>query len=156
MSSPSPLFRWVPFMEKHGNCGGSLIMFQPGTSADALPFDLKKVLFMTDIAPGDVRGRHAHHETEEVLVCLQGACTVDLDDGLGRSVTARLDRRDRGLLLHPHLWRVVRDFAPGTMLLALANHAYDEKDYIRDRARFEELARRWGGDPGGSSRREGA
>ncbi len=134
------LYRLIPFVEKHGNVGGTLIMFQPGDRPDGLPFAIRKVLYMTDIRPGDVRGGHAHHATEEVLVCLRGACTVELDDGLGHSASVRLDRRDVGLYLPPRVWRVVRDFAPGTDLLALANLEYDECDYIRDRVAFDRLA----------------
>lgn len=141
----STIYRIIDLIEKHGNVGGSLIMFQPGERPDALPFMIKKVLFMTDMQPDDVRGGHAHHETEEVLVCLRGACTVDVDDGLGRRGTVRLDRRDRALLLYPHVWRVVRSFAPDTELLVVAGHEYDESDYIRDRLRFEALALKWGG-----------
>ncbi len=145
------LYRLIPLVEKHGNVGGTLIMLQPGSMPDGLPFEIRKVLYMTDIAEGDVRGGHAHYETEEVLVCLRGACTVDLDDGLGRRESVRLDRRDRGLLLFPHVWRVLRDFASGTDLLAVAGSRYDEADYVRDRRRFEEAARQWAGDLGGSS-----
>ena len=147
---PSSLYRLIPLAEKQGSVGGALIMFQPGTTPDGLPFEIRKVLYMTDIRAGDVRGGHAHHETEEVLVCLHGACTVDLDDGRGRKESVRLDRRDQALLLYPHLWRVVRDFAPGTELLAVAGRGYDEKDYIRDRTEFERMAPQWT-SPGGSA-----
>lgn len=147
------LFRIIEFTEKQGTVGGALIMFQPGTTPDGLPFEIRKVLYMTDIRADHVRGGHAHFETEEILVCLHGACTVDLDDGCGRTESVRLDRRDRALLLYPHVWRVVRDFAAGTELLAVAGTAYDEKDYIRSRSRFEELAPGWGGVLGGSAGR---
>ncbi len=135
------LYRLIPFVEKHGNVGGTLIMFQPGDRPDGLPFAIRKVLYMTDIRPGDVRGGHAHHATEEVLVCLRGACTVELDDGLGHSASVRLERRDVGLYLPPQVWRVVREFAPGTDLLAIASLDYDERDYVRDRLAFERLVR---------------
>ena len=147
----SSIYRLIELAEKHGNVGGALLMFQPGTTPDGLPFEIKKVLYMTDIREDHVRGGHAHFATEEVLVCLRGACTVDLDDGCGRRESVRLDRRDRALLLHPHVWRVVRDFAPGTDLLAVAGHAYDERDYIRERARFDSLAAAWKGGLGGSA-----
>jgi hypothetical protein len=147
------LYRLIDLVEKHGNVGGTLIMFQPGTTPDGLPFTIEKVLYMTDIRAGDVRGGHAHFATEELLVCLRGACTVELDDGCGRRESVRIDRRDRALLLYPHVWRVLRDFAPDTELLAVAGRAYDERDYIRDRARFEELAPGWQGRLGGSAER---
>ncbi len=147
----SELYKILEFPEKHGAVGGVLFMFQPGLAPDGLPFEIRKVLWIADVRPGDVRGGHAHYETEEVVICLRGACTIEIDDGLGRQASVRLDRRDRGLLLYPHVWRVVHDFAEGTELLILASRRYDESDYIRDRSRFEQEARRWVGDLGGSA-----
>lgn len=152
----SSIYRIIPLVEKPGAVGGALIMFQPGAAPNGLPFQIRKVLYMTDIRERDVRGGHAHFETEEILVCLRGACTVDLDDGLGHGESVRLDRRDHALLLHPHLWRVVRGFAPGTDLLAVAGCEYDEADYIRNRERFEELVNEWKGRLGGSADGGGA
>jgi hypothetical protein len=167
------LYRIIEFKRNCGNCGGSLVQFQSGVSPEnALPFEIGKVLVMSDIGTGDVRGMHAHHETEEILVALTGGCVVDLDDGCGRKASVRLSSsgvRDQGsgvrgqradlrpptsvqaaLLLYPHVWRVMRDFEPGTMLMVIANMKYDEADYIRDRAEFEKAAKGWDG-PGGSS-----
>lgn len=140
------LCRWLDFDRKHGNCGGSLIQFQAGAGpSNAVPFPIAKVLYMTDIGTSDRRGNHAHYRTREIVVCLEGACTIDLQDGKGRSESVRLDRPDRVVELPPHVWRVLRDFAPGTKLLALADTPYDEADYIRDYDRFLSEARRWEG-----------
>jgi len=173
------LYRIIPFNIKHGNCGGSLVQFQAGdVEENALPFDIGKVLVMSDIRPDDVRGNHAHHGTEEILVALTGGCVVDLDDGRGRRESVRLSSCGssevtecgskgvgntnneslitnnpdikEGLLLYPHVWRVMRDFEPGTILLVVANMKYDEADYIRDRAEFEGWAEGWC-DLGGSA-----
>lgn len=140
--SSGELYRIIEFTARHGNCGGSLVQFQPGNGPEnALPFSIAKVLYMTDIAPDDVRGRHAHHQTQEIAVCLEGACTFELDDGRGATARVRLDRTDQAILLPPHVWRVYRDFAPRTKMLVIADTPYDEADYIRDRAEFERLAR---------------
>jgi mannose-6-phosphate isomerase-like protein (cupin superfamily) len=139
--SSGELYRIIEFTARHGNCGGSLIQFQPGAGPEnALPFSIAKVLYMTDIAPDDVRGRHAHHRTQEIAVCLEGACTFELDDGLGRRESIRLDRPELAILLPPRVWRVYRNFAPGTKMLVIADTPYDEADYIRDRTAFERLA----------------
>ena len=135
------LYQVIELVEKHGNVGGSLLMFQPGATPEALPFAIRKVLFMSDIRTDDVRGRHAHFKTQEILVCLQGGCTVDVEDGRGRRATVRLTRKSQALLLHPYVWRTVRGFAEGTLLLAIADTEYDERDYIRDHARFLEVYR---------------
>ncbi|MBI9021365.1 MAG: FdtA/QdtA family cupin domain-containing protein [Verrucomicrobia bacterium] len=173
----SSLYKIIPFNVKHGNCGGSLVQFQQGDDAgNALPFPIGKVLVMSDIQLDDIRGNHAHYETEEILVALTGGCVVDLDDGCGRSEQVRLTasaenggRRTEdqssvfslqssdkeALLLYPHVWRVMRDFEPGTTLMVVANMKYDESDYIRDRSEFEEVSKHWN-DLGGSAAAEEA
>ena len=167
------LYRIIPFNVRHGNCGGSLVQFQPGDAeVNALPFTIGKVLVMSDIRTDDVRGNHAHHETEEILIALTGGCTVDVDDGKGRKETVSLSASEIGdqrseiggptsdvrpltsdkaaLLLYPHVWRTMRDFEPGTTLMVVANMKYDENDYIRNRSEFEEASKHWK-DLGGSS-----
>jgi len=185
------LYKLIPFAVKHGNCGGSLVQFQQDDAEEnALPFEIGKVLVMLNIKTDDVRGNHAHHETEEILVALNGGCVVDLDDGKGQRESVRLsacgsspseirsancagqgveecggcgvdapnnqfpitDNSDikEAILLYPHVWRVMRDFEPNTVLMVVANIQYDEADYIRDRAEFEGFAQGWSG-PGGSS-----
>ena len=177
------LYKIIPFNLRHGNCGGSLVQFQSGNSEiNALPFEIGKVLVMSDIRTDDIRGNHAHYETEEILVALAGGCVVDLDDGKGRRESVRLSAQgSRGavecgskgvggdfknpntqqppysdtkaaLLLYPHIWRVMRDFEPGTTLMVVANIRYDEADYIRDRSEFERVSKDWK-NPGGSSGR---
>jgi len=176
----SKLYRTIQFKRNCGNCGGSLVQFQEGeVEANALPFEIGKVLVMSDIQTDDTRGNHAHHETEEILVVLAGGCIVDLDDGCGVSEQVRLtasgyEALDSGgnpggqqpatsnqeeikaLLLFPHIWRVMRDFSPGTVLLVVANMKYDEADYIRDRPEFERLSKKWTGLGGSAPRSAGA
>lgn len=137
--SDAELYRVVSFEEKHGNCGGSLVMFQPGAEPDGFSFPIRKVLLMSDIDTADVRGRHAHFHTQELLICIQGGCTVHVEDASGRRATIRLSRRNEALLLYPHVWRTVREFAEGTLLLAIADTEYDERDYIRNYQRFKEV-----------------
>ena len=85
------LYRIIPFNVKHGNCGGSLVQFQEGQDPEnALPFTIGKVLVSSDMQPGDVRGNHAHYETEEIVVALSGGCTFELDDGKGARERVRL------------------------------------------------------------------
>jgi hypothetical protein len=153
------LYRILKFNRNCGNCGGSLVQFQPGPDeVNALPFPIAKVLYTSDVRPGDVRGRHAHYRTQEIAVCLEGACTFDLEDGRGRTASVRLtttEARDPeakpvppesprdtqpALLLYPFVWRTLRDFEPGTRLLVIADTPYDEADYIRDYKRFLEVA----------------
>ncbi len=146
------LYKIIPFNVKHGNCGGSLVQFQQGTEPEnTLPFSIGKVLVSSDMQPDDVRGNHAHYETEEIVVALNGGCTFDLDDGKGLRESVYLGAGDKAsetqpaLLLYPHIWRTFHGFEPGTVLLIVANIKYDEIDYIRDRANCERIAPSWTG-----------
>jgi len=85
------LYRIIEFKRNCGSCGGSLVQFQQGSAGiNTLPFEIGKVLVMSDIRADDVRGNHAHHETEEILVALTGGCTVEVDDGCGRREAVRI------------------------------------------------------------------
>ena len=159
------LYRIIPFNVRHGNCGGSLVQFQAGDSdVNSLPFEIGKVLVMSDIRTDDVRGNHAHYETEEILVALTGGCSVEVDDGKGARESVRLSAYGssgvveygskgvdapnnpdikEAILLYPHVWRTMRDFEPGTTLMVVANLKYDETDYIRNRDEFEEVSKHW-------------
>jgi hypothetical protein len=99
-------------------------------------------MFQTDKVKGRTsRGAHAHFKTTQVLIALEGGCTVDLDDGR-RKKSVVLKSPGQGLLLYPYVWHVMRDFRPHTVLLALADSKYDEKDYIRDHDDFIRYAKK--------------
>lgn len=123
-----------PFFDTHN---GLLCMFQ-GHDVEAenkLPFVIKRVLVMKDMKPRDARGGHTHHKTRQVLVAISGSCIVELDNGK-HTEQLRLDAFNQALLLEPYVWHVMKDFTPNTILLVLADTAYDEKDYIRDYQEF--------------------
>ena len=102
---------------------------------NSVPFTIKKVLSITNMKGQDTRGGHTHHKTNQILVCLSGGCTVDLEDGL-RKKSIRLNKLNQGLLLYPYVWHVMHNFKPHTVLLSIADRKYNEKDYIRDYSEF--------------------
>lgn len=152
----SRLHKIISFNERQGSVGGALVQFQPGSEGiNALPFTIGKVLIMYDIKKGDVRGKHAHYETEEIFTVLKGACTVMMEDGKGCVEEVRLTAETengmkKALLLYPHVWRTVKDFSEDARLLAVANRPHDESDYIRNYDEFLKIAQSWTG-LGGSS-----
>jgi len=104
---------------------GILEMFQ------GVGFEIKRVFVIRDMKGEDVRGAHAHHKTQQILIAINGGCLVDLDDG-EKKETIELDKFNRGVLLKPYVWHVMRSFKPNTILLALASSEYEESDYIRN------------------------
>jgi hypothetical protein len=107
---------------------GSLVALEGDRN---LPFAIARVYYLYGGAEGAERGFHAHRALQQWAVCVSGACTIVVDDGAQRR-EVRLDSPDKGLLIGSMLWREMRDFTPGAVLMVLASMPYDEADYIRD------------------------
>lgn len=95
------------------------------------PFDIKRVYYIYDVAPGERRGFHAHKKLQQVLLCVHGSCKILLDNGREKAVVELTDPAE-GLFVGNAMWREMYDFSPGAVLLVLASEYYDEADYIRD------------------------
>lgn len=100
-----------------------------------LPFVARRFFFVADVPGREVRGEHAHKTLHEFLVCMKGALSVMLDDGIARE-EIRLDAPTLGLHVPPQVWRVVYKYTPDALLLSLCSHEYDPADYIRDYGDF--------------------
>ena len=46
-----------------------------------LPFEPRRIFYVSGVPKGEERGNHAHFETQQILVCLQGSILVKLHDG---------------------------------------------------------------------------
>lgn len=100
-----------------------------------VPFPIKRLYYLTDIAGGATRGAHAHRKLEQVMVAVAGSFDVYLNDGRNQWVH-RLDRPDVGLYIGTYLWHEIRNCSPGAVCLMLASMPYDEGDYIRNLDEF--------------------
>jgi len=115
---------------------GALLFAQVG---DHLPFPIRRFFLIYDVAPGAMRGGHAHREQHQFLVVFGGAVKVMVDDGQTQT-TLTLDRPTLGLYAPPLLWLELTDFTPGAVCLCLTSGIYSDHDYIRDRVEFARLA----------------
>ncbi|MEX0828207.1 MAG: FdtA/QdtA family cupin domain-containing protein [Haliea sp.] len=118
-----------------GDERGSLIALEAGQS---VPFEIKRVYYIYGTVEGVIRGLHAHHELEQMAICLSGSCHFLMDDGVDKEVIV-LDRPDAGLLIPPMVWHEMSDFSDDCVLMVLANDHYDEADYIRNYDDFKNL-----------------
>ena len=100
-----------------------------------IPFAIKRVYYIYDVAPGERRGFHAHKRLQQYLVCVAGSCKVLMDDAREKTEVV-LDDPGEGLYVGPGMWHEMYDFSDGTVLLALASDFYSEEDYIRNYDRF--------------------
>jgi len=93
--------------------------------SDTVPFEIKRVYYMYDVPAGESRGAHAHVDLRQLLVCVSGGCTVVCDFGDGRPAeTFRMDDPEKGLIIEGLVWREMKDWQPGTVLLVLADEHF--------------------------------
>lgn len=108
-----------------------------------VPFTIRRVYYIYDVAAGERRGFHAHKTLEQYLICVHGSCRILLDNGTEQA-EAQLSDPNEGLYIGPGTWREMYDFSDGAVLLVLASDYYTEDDYIRDYQTFLDYVRNEG------------
>lgn len=103
-----------------------------------IPFEVKRV-FWTYYTPEEVvRGRHAHHQTEMILIAVSGVILVTVEGPDSQVVVFKLSKPNEGVYIPPLHWHTMQ-FSHNAVLLVLASTYYDESDYIRDYQDFIKL-----------------
>ncbi|URZ08141.1 sugar 3,4-ketoisomerase [Clostridium felsineum] len=96
-----------------------------------IPFEIKRVYYITKVDDGVIRGFHAHKKLHQVLICLNGSVKIKLKNPNSEELV-ELNEPSVGLYIGPLIWREMFDFTEGSVLLVLASDYYNEKDYIRN------------------------
>lgn len=107
----------------------------PDIGGESLGMAIRRVFTVTDVAPGGIRGDHAHRYCTQVLVCLHGRVSVVLDDGLSHCRIV-LASPEQGLLIPPGIWNHIVFESAGSVLLVFCDQPYDPEDYVRDRSEY--------------------
>jgi len=105
-----------------------------------IPFEIKRIFYMTGLNAQYSRGYHAHKQLKQVAVCLSGSCRFILDDSRIREEIV-LDSPQKGLMIQEMIWGEMHDFSNDCIIIVLANQHYDENDYIRDYDEFVRVSR---------------
>lgn len=108
---------------------------------DHIPFDVKRVYYITEPVAGLTRGKHAHKKTRQLLFCLRGKVRMLLSDGV-RTEQIVLKSPEQGIMLEKMVWHDMLDMDENTILLVLASEKFDPKDYIRDYEEFLDLVQK--------------
>ena len=110
----------------------------PIESNSDIPFPIRRVFYVYGVKDQNDRGKHSHHKTKQILICLNGEIEVICDDG---------NERKKYELLKPHqaiyipemIWDEQRYLSEDSILLVLTNTYYNENDYIEDYDEFKKL-----------------
>lgn len=119
--------------EVKGDERGSLVAIE---ECMQVPFQIKRVYYIFGTKSNVKRGAHAHKELQQVLIAVNGSCTVIVDDGFERK-EFDMNCPSKGLFIDKLIWREMENFSPDCVLLVLASDYYSEADYIRDYAEFK-------------------
>ncbi len=108
-------------------------------SLNNVPFDIKRTFWTYYTPESVVRGRHAHHKTEMILIALSGRIIVNTEMP-GHEIDAFvLDKPNKGLYLPPYCWHTMQ-YTHVSVQLVLASTHYEPSDYIRDYEEFRKIA----------------
>ena len=101
-----------------------------------IPFPIERAYWINSLKAREaVRGKHAHKELEQVIVCVNGSFRLHLDDGTTQQDIV-MDTPKIGIRLGAMLWHEMTNFSPDCVILVLASAPYKEADYIRSYDEF--------------------
>ncbi len=96
-----------------------------------IPFEIKRIYYITRVDQGVIRGFHSHRKLHQVLICINGSVKIKTKNPIEEEVF-ELNDPAIGLYIGTYVWREMFDFTEGSVLLVLASECYDEQDYIRN------------------------
>ena len=114
------------YFDRHGDDRGSLTAIENGKQ---IPFDIQRIYYIYETQENAIRGKHAHNNLKQVLICVSGSCEVQIEFK-GTQKTFLLDSPTEGLYIQGKVWREMKNFSAGAVLLVLADAPYDKNDYI--------------------------
>lgn len=115
---------------------GNLVI---GEAEKNIPFKIKRIYFINNLFnKKSQRGLHAHKKLEQIIFCVNGHFTLQLDDG---KIKQNILMNDPyyGVRLGPLLWHHMTKFSSDCVILVLASDYFKESDYIRDYGEFKKL-----------------
>lgn len=114
---------------------GKLVAVEGGKE---IPIPIKRVFYVFGAREDVVRGKHAHRECTQVLVCVNGSCEVICDDGTDRK-TFMMSNPEEFLVIPPGIWASERYVTKDTVLMVFCDMPYNSKEYIRHYDQFIEF-----------------
>ncbi len=103
-----------------------------------IPFEVKRV-FWTYYTPEQiVRGRHAHFQTQQVLIAVAGRIIVNTETPQGEKDQFVLEHPQHGVYIPPNAWHTMQ-YSHNAVQMVFASTNYEESDYIRDYESFKQL-----------------
>ena len=114
---------------------GELSFFETGQD---VPFEIKRMYYISKVPEGVRRGFHAHKELKQLLFCPYGRIQLILENKNGRE-EIELSDPSIGVVIDQCTWREMLWLQKDSVLCVAASDYYKIADYIRDYEEFKEL-----------------
>lgn len=95
-----------------------------------IPFEIKRIFYMHGTPSGIERGGHAHLDTHQLIIPVNGKLFIDALDGT-EVRTFELANPNQGLYMPPMTWVRLYNFSPNAVALVLADTHYDRSKSLR-------------------------
>ena len=89
-----------------------------------VPFDIRRIFLVSQVAGGKTRGDHATKKTRLILFPVAGSCKVVVNDGKTEEVFT-MDDPSIGLMIEPMVWRSMQEFTPDCVMMAVCDRPYE-------------------------------
>ena len=134
MKELKEIFKLVNIKTISADGNGQLSFFE---GKHDVPFDIKRIYYISGVPAGKKRGYHAHKKLKQLLFCPYGEILITLDDG-ERRISHLLNDPSEGILIESALWREMLWLKKNSILCVAASEYYDLNDYIRNYDQFLE------------------
>lgn len=119
-------------LTSHNNKTGNLI---PIEFLKDLNSDIKRSFIVSSSKEDIVRGKHAHKDLTQFLICVSGECKIICDDGKSKKFFI-LNKPNQVLCIPSHIWSEQYYLNKSTILLVFCDDYFKESDYIRNYSEF--------------------
>lgn len=107
---------------------GELSFFE---TTKEIPFDIKRMYYISKVPEGVRRGFHAHKTLKQLLFCPYGRIQLVLENKNGREEIELCDP-SVGVLIEECIWREMLWIQKDSVLCVAASDFYNPDDYIRE------------------------
>lgn len=113
---------------------GELSFFE---ATHEIPFEIKRVYYISKVPEGVRRGFHAHKQLKQFLFCPYGRIQLVLENKNGRE-EIELSDPSIGVVIEKCTWREMLWLQKDSVLCVAASDFYKSEDYIRDYDAFSQ------------------
>ena len=103
-----------------------------------IPFEIKRIFYIYKTTDNVIRGKHANKQSSFLLISVNGACKILVDNGKEKQIV-ELNQPNMALLLGSMIWKDMYDFSEDCILLVLSNEKYNLDEYVKDYDQFLKL-----------------